>query len=161
MASEVVKPLVPSSESQVLKTDCPPLFPGIVDAEAAPEDVVVAAANIRLLRPSFDLHLGLDVVQTGFQVVDEVLLPEMHGRAHVLRSVRRHGMAALPTLQPMMLAVFVPLPIVLGSKLLEAESSRAPIRSGVTLAVLSGEALVTIPTLIAMSPKEPTSTRSS
>ena len=98
VASEMVKPLVPSSESQVLETDCLSLLPGVIHAEAAPEDVVVAATDVRLLRPSFDLYLSLDVVHTGLQVVDEILLPEMHGRAHVLGAIGRHGMAALPTL---------------------------------------------------------------
>lgn len=44
-------------------------------------------------------------------------------------------MAALPTLQPVVLAVFVSLPVVLGSKLFEAKSGRAPVRSCVTLAM--------------------------
>jgi len=46
-------------------------------------------------------------------------------------------MTALPTLQPVVLAVFVSLPVVLGSKLFEAKSGCAPVRSCVTLAMFS------------------------
>ena len=137
--SEVVEAFVPSGKPRVLHVDGLTLGARhIIKTEATPEDVVVAAANVRLFGPLLDFLFGLDAVGAGLEMVNKVLLAVVDGLADVASAMRMHRHVALPALQPVVLAIFMALPVILGSKKPLAVSCSASIRSCMALLVFSG-----------------------
>lgn len=138
--SEVVEAFVPSGKPGALHVDgLTQRARRIVEAEAAPEDVVVAAANVRLFGPLLDLLLRLDAVGAGLEMVNKVLLAVVDGLADVASAVRVHRHVALPALQAVVLAVFMALPVILRPKQPLAVSRSASIRPRMPLLVFSGQ----------------------
>lgn len=134
---DMVEALFPAGEATGLHANDHAAVPSRVDAEAAPEGVVSAAANVRVLGPLFYLRFILDAVGGGFEVVDKVLFAVVHGAADVAGAVRGHRDVAFPAFEAVVLAVFVALPVAFGTEHFLAELGGAAVGACVALEVLA------------------------